>query len=194
MKLPKILSFFLLLLGCINNTIAQDYYSLLTHKITIDGTSNLHNWQQKVEKATGKGLIKEGTDKTLSVQTLTLIIEVNSIKGDGSAMDKKAYKAMKADQFPTISFVITDPVASIPIGVKAFSSSARGQLTIAGKTKMIIMPIKITISEDKKILVTGTHQIKMTEYGVEPPTAMFGMLKTGDAVTINFETTFSLSK
>ena len=33
----------------------------------------------------------------------------------------------------------------------------------------------------------------MTDYGVDPPTAMFGMLKTGDAITINFETTFSIT-
>ena len=92
-------------------------------------------------------------DKSLSIQTLLINIEVKSIKGDGSTMDNKAYKAMKADQFPNITFVITDPVVNIPYGINAFSTTAKGQLTIAGKTRMIIMPIKITTSEDKKILV-----------------------------------------
>ena len=194
MRLPNILLFFFFVLSALNELTAQDNYSLSNQQITIDGTSNLHNWHQKVEKVSGKGLVKQGLDKSLSIQTLNIMIEVKSIKGDGSVMDKKAYKALKADQFPDIAFVMTDPLVNIPYGIKAFSTTAKGQLTIAGKTKMIIMPVKITVSEDKKILVSGIQKIKMTEYGVDPPTAMFGMLKTGDTVTINFETTFSSIK
>ena len=195
MELRKISLLFLVFLSAVRGVIAQDNYSLSTHQITINGTSNIHNWHEKVEKVSGKGLVKQGADKGLSIQTLNIIVEVNSIKGSGgSGMDKKAYQAMKADKFPEITFAITDPIANIPYGIKAFSTTAKGQLTIAGKTKMILMPIKITISEDKKRLVSGAQQVKMTEYGVDPPTAIMGMLKTGDAVTITFETTFSIIK
>jgi len=31
--------------------------------------------------------------------------------------------------------------------------------------------------------------IKMTDYGIKPPTALFGRLKTGDDVKVNFELT-----
>ena len=195
MKLHKIILLLFFFLSTVSGINAQDNYSLSNHQITINGTSNIHNWHEKVEKVSGKGVVKQGADKGISIQTLNIIVEVNSIKGSGgSGMDKKAYQAMKADKFPEITFAITDPIANIPYGVKAFSTTAKGQLTIAGKTKLIIMPIKITISEDKKILVSGTQQLKMTEYGVDPPTAIMGMLKTGDAVTITFETTFSLIK
>ncbi|MEO7767510.1 MAG: YceI family protein, partial [Ferruginibacter sp.] len=145
---------------------------------------------QKVEKAFGKAVVNRALDKSFSMQTIAIVIEVNSIKGDGSSMNNKAYKAMKADQFPNITFVITDPVASIPYGKMEFSTTARGQLTIAGRTNKITIPIKVTSGDDKKILVSGSHQIKMTDYGISPPTAMLGVLKTGDAVTIHFETTF----
>ena len=37
----------------------------------------------------------------------------------------------------------------------------------------------------------GAQQVKMTDYGVDPPTALFGVLKTGDAITISFNTTFA---
>ena len=194
MRLRNILLFFFFLFGVLNESMSQDSYSLSKQQITIDGTSNLHNWHQKVEKISGKALVKQGLDKSLSVQALNIIVEVNSIKGDGSGMDNKAYKALKADQFPQITFLMTEPLANIPFGIKSFSTIAKGQLTIAGKTRTIVMPIKITTSEDKKILVSGTQQVKMSDYDVDPPTAMFGLLKTGNAVSINFETTFSLIK
>jgi hypothetical protein len=39
----------------------------------------------------------------------------------------------------------------------------------------------------------GTQAIKMTDYSVNPPTALFGALKTGNDITITFKTDFSQS-
>jgi len=176
----------------INNLMAQDNYAVSNQLITIDGTSNLHSWHQKVEKISGKGEVKLAVDKSLSLQALSIVIKVSSIKGsEGSGMDNKAYKALKADKFPEITFSLTEPLANIPYGVNAFPAAAKGRLTIAGVTRSIIMPVKIAVSEDKKIIVDGIQQVKMTDYGIDPPTALLGMLKTGDTITINFKTTFS---
>ena len=37
------------------------------------------------------------------------------------------------------------------------------------------------------ILTTLMVPIKMTDFGIKPPTAIFGRLKTGDDVKVNFE-------
>jgi hypothetical protein len=34
------------------------------------------------------------------------------------------------------------------------------------------------------------QHVKMTDYDIIPPSALFGLLKTGDVITINFKTTF----
>ena len=34
--------------------------------------------------------------------------------------------------------------------------------------------------------IVGEKSIKMTSYGVEPPTALLGTIKTGDDLTIKF--------
>ena len=39
---------------------------------------------------------------------------------------------------------------------------------------------------DGSVQVTGSVSMKMSEFGIEPPTAMFGTLTTGDEVTIEF--------
>ena len=41
---------------------------------------------------------------------------------------------------------------------------------------------------------TGSIKIVMSDYGIEPPVAMFGTLKTGDEVTIDFELKFVSNK
>jgi polyisoprenoid-binding protein YceI len=192
MKQFKFPILFFVLLTSVTNLIAQDNYALSAQLTTIDGTSNLHGWHQKIEKISGKGEVKQGADKSLSLQALNIVIQVNSIKGsEGSGMDSKAYKALKADKFPEITFALTEPVANIPYGASTYSVAAKGHLTIAGVTRSITMPVKIALSEDKKIIVDGVQQVKMTDYGIDPPTALLGMLKTGDVITINFKTTFS---
>jgi hypothetical protein len=39
--------------------------------------------------------------------------------------------------------------------------------------------------------VMGTLDLLMTDFGIEPPTAMMGVLKTDPKVTIRFETLLS---
>ena len=40
---------------------------------------------------------------------------------------------------------------------------------------------------DGSIALTGSLSLLMTDFGVEPPTAMLGMMKTADQVTVKFE-------
>ncbi|HEY9000634.1 MAG TPA: YceI family protein [Mucilaginibacter sp.] len=174
-----------------NNLMAQDNYSLSTQTVTINGTSNLHNWSERVEKISGKGDVKQASDKSISLETLNIIVQVNSIKSDESGMITRTYKALKGDKYPEITLTLTEPVANIPYGANAYPVSAKGRLTIAGVTRPIIIPVKITCNGDKKIIIDGVQQIKMTDYGIDPPTALLGMLKTRDIVTINFKTSFS---
>ena len=187
----KIIAFFGALFITINDLMAQDNYSLSSQTITINGTSNLHNWNERIEKISGKSDVRQASDKSLSIQTLNIVVQVNSLKSDESGMISRTFKALKGDRYPEITLMLTEPVANIPYGANAYPAYAKGRLTIAGVTRSIIIPVKITLNEDKKIIIDGTQQIKMTDYGIDPPTALLGMLKTRDIVTINFKTSFS---
>jgi hypothetical protein len=40
---------------------------------------------------------------------------------------------------------------------------------------------------DGRLRFTGSYPIDMPEYGITPPTAMFGSLRTGRRVVVHFE-------
>jgi hypothetical protein len=44
---------------------------------------------------------------------------------------------------------------------------------------------------NNNVTFTGKKTIKMTEFEVEPPTALLGTIKTGDEVTISFNSKFN---
>jgi len=189
----KLSTIFLLgtLLLTVSAVQAQNTYSLSTYTVTIDGTSNLHSWNEKVGQVSGKGLINWNSGKGFTLQSFNIVMEVNSIKSDeGSTMNNKTYKALKSDQYPQISFSLLEPVASIPLLANGYTTTAKGKITIAGVTRSVNMPIKISEDINKKISIEGVQAVKMTDYGVDPPTALFGMLKTGDDITISFKTNY----
>ena len=64
-----------------------------------------------------------------------------------------------------------------------------GTLTVAGKENKIEMDVVATRMADGTLKAKGVVPIKMTDYGIKPPTAIFGRLKTGDEVKVNFELT-----
>jgi len=163
-------------------TLSKDY------SITILGTSNLHNWNETVETATGNCNVDWNADGSFKLENLYLDIKVTSIKSpEGGIMNRNTYKALKADNHPEIIFSLENPIMT---GVSANSISAQGFLTIAGVTKPITMQVKVSMKGQGNLTFEGSQIIKMTDYGIIPPTALFGVLKTGDTITINFKTNF----
>jgi len=169
-----------------NYTIAKGY------TVTINGTSNLHNWTETVGTVTGSSVVSTNSDGSFNMETLTIKIEVRSIKStEGGAMNNNTYKALKADADPEITFTLTTPLRSIKTAASAITVSAHGTMTIAGVTKPVIMQVKASMPQKGTMEFEGTQAIKMTDYGISPPTALFGALKTGDDITITFKTDFS---
>ena len=64
-------------------------------------------------------------------------------------------------------------------------------MTIAGITKPITMQVKVFMPGKGVVEIEGSESIKMTDYGVKPPVALLGMLKTGDAIAVKFKTSFA---
>ncbi|MEH0154645.1 YceI family protein [Limibacter armeniacum] len=149
-------------------------------KASVLGTSTLHDWECVSEKFDIKatGSMESGQVKT--VESLTATIPVKSLKSGKSGMDDNTYKALKESKNPNIIFELTSPVE-----VSNGQAEISGNLTIAGKTQ----PVKIS-SKVNGNTFAGSFVTKMTEFGVDPPKAMMGTIKTGDDITLQFEVTF----
>ena len=70
---------------------------------------------------------------------------------------------------------------------------AVGTLRIAGVEREVALALK-TERRDDTLAVKGELVLLMTDYGIKPPTAMLGMLKTDPKVTVTFETVLSVPR
>jgi polyisoprenoid-binding protein YceI len=109
-----------------------------------------------------------------AISNVKLVIAAKNLKSEkGSMMNNKAYKALKADEQPNITFT----AASLPVG----KTNVNGRLTIAGVTKTISFPVNV-VKNGNSYNITGTETLKMSDYGMETPG--FLGVHTGDAVTV----------
>jgi polyisoprenoid-binding protein YceI len=61
-----------------------------------------------------------------------------------------------------------------------------GLLTIAGEQKPLQLRARGQAT-DGSIRVQGSTRLRMTEFGVKPPTLMLGTMRVHDAVTVKFD-------
>ncbi|HEV8234783.1 MAG TPA: YceI family protein [Gemmatimonadaceae bacterium] len=162
-------------------------------KLWIEGTSNLHGWSCKATTLEAAVDLDAATANEVAVappkslKRVQVKVPVKSIKCGHGGMDDNLYKALKADESPDISYIMATFDAAPGEAKDSFTLHTVGTLTVAGKENNLTMDVIATRMPDGTVKATGMVPIKMTDYGIKPPTAIFGRLKTGDEVKINFE-------
>lgn len=179
----------LLLLATVGG--AQPVRKTATYAITLNGTSNLHDWSMK---ASGGGLeanftVVPGKMATLNPPML-FTLPVKNLKSGESLMDSRAYNTLKADQYPVITFRLTGISIATPQGDRALVR-ASGQLSIAGTTRDIVLNAASVSSPDGSVQFTGTQLIHFSEYGLKAPSFMLGALRCGDDLVISYNVRFN---
>lgn len=175
------------------NLNAQGTYQLSGsgNAIKIVGKSNVHDWTMTASNpvcdANFGALTSEGIPKSLN--SLNFKVNATNLKSDSESMNKRAYKTMKADAHPQITFKLIS--ASITPSTKnKFTIKASGTLTIAGVSKVINMLVNGEVKSDNTITCTGQQKLKLTEFGIQPPSFMLGAMKVGDDLAISFNFNF----
>jgi polyisoprenoid-binding protein YceI len=152
--------------------------------LKVDGTSTMHDWSMQSSAVQGTVAVDLQGGKINSIKQANLKLAAESLKSGKDAMDKNAYKALNTGKHKDISFVLNS-IKSLEQLNGTTRIIALGTITIAGKSKA--ETIELMGKTDKGVIsLQGSKAIRMSEYGVEPPSFMFGSVTTGDAVTIHF--------
>jgi len=111
-------------------------------------------------------------------------IPVKSVKSEHAKMDKLMADALKAEKNPVIRYAMTSAV--LAKSGTPFTLDTKGKLTIAGVTREVTMRVTGTRDANGAYVLTGQAPVRMSDYGIKPPTAMLGTIKTGDDVKVTF--------
>ena len=154
---------------------------------TIYGTSSLHDWEESVGEQYGNITFKDFEHAGISSLNFSVVSE--SLKSYKSGMDKNTYKALRTDKYKTIDFKMLELIKVKELSAGTYQVDVKGELTITGTTQIIDLPFKLWLSPNK-ITIEGQKKLKMTDYGIEPPKALLGTIKTGNEITVKFKSIF----
>ena len=157
-------------------------------KMWIDGSSNRSDWTVTATEVSGF-VMKDvgGSPEKPGIQQTEIVVPSAMIKSNKSSiMDRLMKKSLKVQQHAEITFVLTNAEVESTTET-GYTLSTTGELSLAGVTKEIAMTVEGEELEDGQIRFKGSHTMLMSDYNIERPTAMYGSLRTGDEVVVNFD-------
>ena len=177
----------------------------LTNLVRIEGTSSVHDWQVEGHLMGGSAELGAGLPLQPGAQAspgpveakVSLFIPVRSLKSrekDGrlysDAMDEIMYGKLLEPANKRITYTLTSlALKEAPRGASdPILCEATGNLSVAGVTKAITMPVSVLLDARGYIKFAGSVKAKMTDFNIEPPSPSLGgvSIKTGDEVTLRF--------
>lgn len=170
-------------------SIAQEEYTLKNITITVTGTSTLHDWEMKTSTGLGQVIFTSGATGLVALKDLSVTIPAESLKSEKDAMDKNAYKSLNTGKHKNIIFQLSK--GNVEKQGNDFVINAEGKLQIAGTTRPVTIKATGTQDRNGNIRFKGERTLKMSSFGVEPPSFMFGSVKTGDDINVIFDVSFS---
>jgi hypothetical protein len=162
--------------------------TLVSARVTLDGTSNIHPYTAsttavrllKLGVAAGDGDVLERVLQPGGLTALDVAIPAIGLTSPKEGIDKNMHKALKATEHHDIRFQFR------ALEQAGDGYRVTGLLTIAGVEKPVTLAT-VVARREQTLAVTATTPLLMTDYGITPPKAMLGMLKTNPEVRITIE-------
>jgi polyisoprenoid-binding protein YceI len=160
-------------------------------KLWIAGTSTVRAFQCQAATfdaklgATGTNAVSAVLAGEKVVSDIHVTVPAEKLDCRNATMNEHMRKALKAAQFPTITFrVASYDLAKAADGVNV---TLTGALTLGGVEKPITIDATAKPGENGTLLVSGTREIRMTEFGLKPPTLMLGTMKVDERIKVGFD-------
>jgi polyisoprenoid-binding protein YceI len=147
-------------------------------ELTVGATTAVGRTGDVTGSITIEGTTLTGTEVEADLTTLTT---------NDSRRDDRVQSALATGDFPTTTFVLTEPVdlGEAALDGGPVSVDATGDLTIKGTTRQVTFALEAQLVGDV-VAVVGSADILLSDFGVEAPSAPI-VLSVSDTATIEFQ-------
>lgn len=178
----------LLLLSSTQGADAQPRVTLADEsQLWIEGSSSVNTFTCAAGTVDGTGIFARPSaprDVTAEVW-----IPVRQLDCGKARMNNDLYTALNAQVHPHILFRLDEAhlVTSATDDDGMSYLRATGQLTIAGVERTIALNLQGHQRPDGTYRATGSLPLRMSDFGIDPPTALLGLIKAHDRITVRFD-------
>ncbi|MDP6700095.1 MAG: YceI family protein [Candidatus Latescibacteria bacterium] len=177
--------------------VAQERQMVLQsgHTMRIEGTSNLRDWGADVGQLAVDFAVRDWSENPITdlaaeiFTSFALRAPVADIHSRTKGLTGKIHKYLKKKEHPIISFEL-HRVTDIRIAADIAHVCAEGTIRAAGADHRLVLDAALTAGAADTLLVSGRTRLNMTDFGIKPPTALFGTIRAVDAFEVSFSLPF----
>jgi polyisoprenoid-binding protein YceI len=159
-------------------------------RLWLEGSSNVRDWRCDATSLDASvDVDDDATHAAASSVTRLRHVQVrvptHALTCGRSQMDHIMYKALHVDDEPDCRQILGrfDVVSRTADG----SLVMQGTLRIAGHERVVRLPVEVEQQHDGTLRAQGALPILMTDYGITPPTALFGVVRTENRIVVKFD-------
>jgi hypothetical protein len=160
-------------------------------QVWIEGTSSVNQFTCRATDLAGNGYLSGSgipmyASSTVKRPQIDFRVPVAEFDCGKKRMNKDLYKALKSNHFPEIQYTL-ESVDFVAEEQGYYRMQVTGRMTIAGTERALSMDVSSRRLPNGHYRASGTHALLMTDFDIEPPTALLGLIKTRNRIVIGFD-------
>jgi YceI-like domain len=137
------------------------------------------------------GAIWQLTPKTATFPqpSFQLQVPVTTLRCGNRQMERDMYEALRSEAHPTIDFRFQELVGGVrhDIDRGSYHAKINGVLSLAGARRNVSIDVEAQRVGRDRFRLRAKLPLRMTDFRITPPTALFGMVKAKDDLVVNFD-------
>lgn len=161
--------------------------------LVIRGTTNVNEFKCVLDETDDVSSFSNYslTDSSILLDNAILTFHVDNFDCGNKAITKDFRKALGSRDFPKIMFEIRRIYITNEERLQEKSTvKSEVSITIAGVRKDLRMNLQRFLLEDSQIRYSGEKSLLMSDFGVNPPQALWGVIKARDDIDVSFMIVF----
>jgi hypothetical protein len=180
--------------------------------VVLDGSSNVADWRcrgteidAEMTVATSAAHLNEVIDRVedgnigvwishpelgrFPTPDFALTIPVTTFRCGNWIMESDMRNALKADRHPNVAFTFRELRGGVEHDLDSglYHATIAGELTLAGMTRSIDVKISAQRLSRSSFRVHAVLPLRMTDFGITPPSALFGAIRARNSLTVRFD-------
>ena len=162
----------------------------------LEGSASVVDYRCYAQNLEGAGIIENIAQPTQNIRgrggvKLKVTIPVKALECGKKKMNRDMYEALKADRHPQITYRLVKAEllnkSAHPDSSGWMNIQTRGLLTIAGVTDTTGLVVHGQQISRNRFRVKGEKELNMHTFDIKPPTALFGLIKADERLTVHFD-------
>ena len=174
------------------NPVKKRYQIVEGSKLYLKGTSNVNNFTCDCENRYGEQTVEVDRNGGYArFRNVDLTLPIKRFDCHNRKIDNDMQKALQADRYPNIRIALVDtrqnPKCLDGNCHDWFDVQAKVNITITQVTKEQTIAAKARSLGSNRFQLRGEQSVQMSGFGIEPPQAMFGLIKVNDWISFHFD-------